>query len=130
MRIKEFLKRYQIVLFLSFLVVALVIIKVTTKKESPTNQSVITTTPTPTMILPTPTPTREEMEESQDIDFNYPLERILPYKTDDFIIEKYVAEQVLKVKAISENKIKIIEEINKWIASYDLEPGSHKIVWE
>ena len=113
-----FKKKYRIVLLLSFLVVTLLIIKVTYKPEIPQIQKPeIIISPTPVLVV-----------ENNDIK-NYPLIEILPYRGNSFDIEEYSAPLTLKVKIKIKDEEKIAKEMTALFGQYKLELDSHTFEW-
>lgn len=57
----------------------------------------------------------------------YPLNKYLPYSTLDFTIQSYSDHLTLKVIVKSQDLEKVKREVNDWIISKGINPGSHKI---
>lgn len=135
MKLFEFLKKYQLILILSFLVVVLIFIKLIYGGENKNQINEIKITPTPT-VIPTiflePTINLNEVKKeiSQDINYNYPLGQILPYSTENFIIERYTKPLVLEVEALNTDKVLVEKEVLEWIAKNEPDGLNHKIVWK
>ena len=73
---------------------------------------------TPT-IMPTPT-----------IDLNFPLQNLLPYQGDRFVINKYTEAKVLQVTTKRTDKTKIKTEIAKWLTDNSVSIEGMSIDWK
>lgn len=131
--LREFIKKYQLIIFLSAIILILLVIKLTNKN---TETSPLLVQPTPTQ-QPTPTVVILKPEEIDtvnnptDRDPNYPLDYLLPYQTKNFEVKKYIEPLVLLIKINDKSNIeKIKTEAQEWVTINEIKIGSHKIVWE
>lgn len=128
MKIIEFVKKYQIILFLSFLVIVLLVLQIVYKTKNQEEISIPTPTPTPTIIKP-----KEidgiSYEVLNDVNPNYPLKKLLPYSTDNFSILGYDDPFTLIVRNISGDEVTNEKEIRQWIEKYIPGDKEHKIVF-
>ncbi|MDD4026829.1 MAG: hypothetical protein PHO75_01405 [Candidatus Shapirobacteria bacterium] len=131
MKLIEFIKKYQLVLILSFLVVVLIIVKFLYRGEDKKEIIVPVITPTPTVLIE-PTVSVEEFktEIGQEINYNYPLAQILPYSTENFKIERYTKPLVIEVEALNSDQVLVEKEVVEWINKNGSTAEKHKIVWK
>lgn len=121
---KQFLKRYFIFIFLSFLVVILIALKLIYKENN--QNEIIKITPTPTII-------NEDINNVGDITEEDPtlyLQDLLPYEEENFIVKNYIEGKVLLVKAKTSDIKKAEEDLRKWLNSVEDRLGENEIVWE
>ena len=140
MKFRDFLKKYQLILVMSAIVVILIAIKLTYNNQTITSTTIktVSLTPTPTVIqelltptiqgLLTPIPTTTTNQEL-DISPDYPLQAQLPYSTKDFIIEDYYAPLILKVKVLIPSIDQAEKEVKQWIVESGMAADSHHFVW-
>lgn len=124
----NFIKKYKLIIFLLILVIILVVVKIISKPDN--NSSNIKTgviTPTPNIVLNL-TPTFVPIILG-DVDFDYPLDSYLPYKTENFIVERYKSPRTLKVQLLSGDKNKAELEIKTWIEGIMQEKDTHILIW-
>jgi hypothetical protein len=74
---------------------------------------------TPT-VMPTSAP---------QINKDYPLWELLPYKGKDFVVDRYIVERELAVKTNADKKI-VSQEVYKWLLENKVATESHKLVFE
>jgi len=108
----KFLKKYFLVLLLSFIAVGMIVFKINYKSDYSQNVSNINTS------------TIENKEN------NYPLENKLPYYGKNFTILEYIEPLVIKIKVVSDNKEDISDEMILFFKENNLEINSHKFVFE
>lgn len=122
----SFIKKYFIVILLFFLVIILIFLKIFYSDKTQNQIAVVEPTPTST-IEPTPT-----IELSIDVIGNYPLYKLIPYKTEDFIVSGYVEPLILDVKTLNKSKTKteMEDEIKLWINNNGIDSNTHKIIWD
>lgn len=123
----SFIKKYSVVIFLFFLVIVLFFLKFLYGEKVSNRTAVTESTPTSTVaIKPTPT-----IELSMDVVGNYPLYKLMPYETDDFIVSGYIEPLILNVKTLNKSKSlsEIEGEVRNWIKENGVNPDSHKIIW-
>lgn len=77
------------------------------------------------LITPTVTPTR-----APQINADYPLWELLPYKGKGFTVDRYIKELELAIKTNSTNKKIISQEVYKWMMENKVATESHKLVFE
>lgn len=133
MKLIEFIKKYQLVLFLSFLVIVLIIIKLIYKEDNKNQIETIvpTSTPSPTVLMePTLSVEKFKTETSLEINYDYPLAQILPYSTENFVIERYTKPLVIEVDALNIDKVLVEKQVMEWINKNGSTAESHKIVWK
>jgi hypothetical protein len=145
MSFANFCKKYQLVLFLSFIVVIMTIIKITYKPEYPIkpNQTVNNISPIPTEIsniIPT------EASKTSTLDLKntasdsaqgkpYSLEKLLPYKGKNFTIVRYTKPQVLEVKVVVTdlNDLSALKEVEtnvkKFLSKNKIDPETYQFEW-
>lgn len=124
----DFIKKYKLIFLLLILVIILIVVKITSKTNtnSPNIENQITPTPT---ITATPTFPLGQNQVFEEVNPDYPLEKALPYKTENFIVEKYKSPMILEVKLLSGDKTKAETEIKTWIESIMEEKNTHTLVW-
>jgi len=131
MKIFNFIKKYQLILFLSFLVIILFFLKIFYKESEENKNNII---PTPIVLTPTKEVTKEK---TNDFDYEvlndgnpeYPLVRLLPYSTDFFKIIGYDDPYTLVVRVKNKNKLEVEEEIKEWIEKNIPGDNEHKIIF-
>lgn len=115
------------VLFLSFLVIILIVLKIVYGDREDNNQV--------NQITPTPTIIKEEIkpeivyEALNDGNPDYPLKKVLPYSTDSFSIIGYDEPFTLLVRIKSGDKTEIEKEVKQWIEKYIPGDTDHKIIY-
>lgn len=128
MKFIEFIKKYQLILFLSFLVVVLIVLKIIYGNSNPDQNNI---------VLPTLTPTPEIIQNTNDIDEEvlndgnpeYPLKKVLPYTTDKFKIIGYDEPYTLVVRIKSGTKTEVEKEIRLWIDKNLPGDSEHKLIF-
>lgn len=126
MKIIEFIKKYQLILFLFFLVVILIVLKLVYGDEDKNQISNLKPTPTEIKI---PESTEISYEALNDGNPEYPLSKLLPYITDNFKIIGYDNPYTLVVRIKSGTKEEIEKEIKQWIKNYIPGDKDHKIIF-
>lgn len=135
---KVFIKKYQLILLLSFTVVVLGLIKMTYKydeKSDPKAQAALkmltpipTITPTPTFelsleppqILETPaSPSAKDLRIDEK---KYPLWNQLPYYGKGFIVDQYSGPGILRVQVSGIDKKIARQEVELWIKKNGIDP--------
>lgn len=81
--------------------------------------------PTTGLITPTVMPTS-----APQINVDYPLWELLPYKGNDYIVDRYTEPGILAVKTIVLNKKVITQEIYDWMIENNVATESHKLIFE
>lgn len=109
-------KRYQLIVFLSFLVVVLAGIKYLYKPDWSNYKT--------TTILITPTPTY--IEKNND----YPLKNILPYIGENFEIVEYEEPLILRVKVKVMDKEAVENEMTALFETQKIDINTHKFNWQ
>ncbi|MFA6518196.1 MAG: hypothetical protein WCV93_00910 [Candidatus Shapirobacteria bacterium] len=126
--IKNKYQKYQILIWLGAIVVAMSVIKITYKpdKNEIINQQIsqpgVTIALTPTVE---PEPPITEPETNYDEDF--PLWQLLPYSGAGFTVDRYLSPKTLGVKIKGIDKKIVEERIKTWLLQNKIEEGSHKI---
>lgn len=128
MKTIEFIKKYQIILFLGFFVVILIVLKLIYGSQNKNQVNQIKIFPTPTMAQQKPTNIISE-EVLNDGNPDYPLKKLLPYSTDKFKIIDYDDPYILLVRIKSGTKIEVEEEIKQWIEKNIPGDKEHKIIY-
>lgn len=130
-----FVKKYQLILFLSFMVIMMAVIKLTYKPSVSTvsqQASFLTPTTLPTLqvsIAPTDSASDSATSWEKVADQTMPLWRLLPYKGEGFTIEAYQNKGVLAVTLNSGTKSEALKAITTWIKQQGVDPTSQKIEW-
>ena len=120
------MKKYNLIILLSFVAVGMGIIKIVYKEGSnQTKIESITPTPTASQLGEQATPTIDS-----SFDKNYPLWRLLPFSGEGFTVEKYVSPLTLSVGLSGANKKTVIKELEKLFEENKIATDSHKLVWE
>ena len=128
MKIKDFYTKYQVFVWLTVIVVAMSVIKITYKPDNLEiiNQQIgqhgTTITLTPTTA---PEPSVTEPETNYDEDF--PLWQLLPYSGAGFTVDRYLSPKTLGVKIKGIDKKIVEERIKQWLLQNKIEEESHKI---
>lgn len=120
MKTNRFIKRYFLILILSFLIVVLAIIKITYKPNLIQN-------PVENMVL-TPIPTIEI--NNNEIKNDYPLKNILPYYGESFDIKNYSGPLTLIIKIKIKDQDKITKEMVNLFKKQGISIESHKFDWQ
>jgi len=125
MKLINFIKKYQLIILLVVVIVLLIFVKLKSKNQSPSN---IQNTPgystqNSESIKPTPTINPEDdPEETLDLDYDFPLGRILPYEGQSFRVERYkdinLLEIIIKNNADYDTAKK---EIDAWLVENGVE---------
>ena len=144
-----FFQKYQLIIGLAFLAGLIISYKILFPQHQINQKPQNSLNPTPT-TWPKPTPTpipfptidpsasylpnQEIIEglkkEQERAEKNYPLWKLLPYNTNDFIISHYTAPLTLVVKKKSSKKIDFLEkEVRNWIRKQGVDPQTHQIIW-
>lgn len=101
------------------------------KNNNQTEVIVPIITPTPVVSVEPTISTKEfQTEISQEINYDYPLAQILPYSTENFIIERYTKPLVIEVEALNSDKVLVEKQVMEWINKNGSTAESHKIVWK
>jgi hypothetical protein len=132
MGIKQFIKKYQIILMLSGILVAMVTVKMfyggkqEAQPVAPASQVI------GTQIKPTETrmPTVTIEPEPTVSESDYPLWQSLPYLGEGFTVEKYTDKLTLliKLKGVDKNIAK--KGVETWLIENGWEKDSHKLMFE
>lgn len=127
---KENIEKYGVVFFLIVIVLVLAIVKIKYGwKES-------SITPTPEKLVPTqsleitPTVATSAAEVLKVDESKYPLWEQLPYSGDGFLVDKYVAPNVLAVQLNGITKTEATKAINVWLKGFGDAGKGHKIEFE
>ena len=116
----NFIKKYLLILLLSFFIVVLTVTKISYKPEINQNPTQI--------VVVSPTPTIEiNIIETKN---NYPLEKILPYSGINFNILNYSKPLTLVVKVKSKDQDKTTKEMLDLFEKQGIDIESHKFEWE
>lgn len=124
------MKKYQIILVLSCIVIVMGFIKLTYKYDpgSATEQpikAIVTAVPTP---IPT---SGEDLSPVPDVnDEKYPAWKLLPYYGQGFVVDRYVAPMTIAVKPKGLDKKLVEIEVKKWLTENKFDGAGHKIQWE
>jgi hypothetical protein len=133
----SFIKKYQVIIFLSFLLGVLIIWKVLLidKETKPAEAPFLTPTPTLTQkIVFTPAPpdnTQEiigENENQKEFLGKYPLVLKLPYPDKNFYL-RYDAPLSLEITSKNGWDEAKKQEILEWIERQGVDSSAHKIEW-
>ena len=129
---KDFLKKYQVILVLSCIVIVMGYIKLTYKfDESQVVDTSLLITPTPqSEMSPTPTPDQESLAVPDLNGEKYPAWKLLPYYGEGFVIDRYVAPMTLAVKPKGLDKKLVETEVKAWLVENKFDGANHKIQWE
>jgi hypothetical protein len=127
MKIIEFVKKYQLILVLSFLIIILLILKLIYGSKNESQTSNIIPTPVPTIIQQELTTISNEA--LNDGNPEYPLQKLMPYSTDNFKILGYDDPFTLIVRNKLGNKTENEKEIRKWIEENLPGDTKHKIIF-
>lgn len=140
---KKFLKKYQLILLLSCILVIIIFIKFSYTDENKVDNGIKTKENIKEIEIlvdleeeykaEIPIIENEEIDNLEDpIDTNpdYPLISLLPYEGEKFIAEEYISEKVLlmKIKGDSFEESRI--EAAEWLIKYEWAPGENTIVWK
>ena len=144
----NFIKKYQVIVFLSFLAGSLLLLKynLTSAKTTPTTEVVptpiITLIPTLTLvptiqISPSLTATTSAATTSSSSNYEIiadklmPLWRLLPYTGKGFVVESYIKEGVLLI-SLKEGttKNRAMLDIAGWIMDNNVDPNTVKLEWK
>lgn len=120
----DFVRKYQVIIWLSFVVVIMTVIKLTYQAPVVVDElRVVEIVPS---VTPTPTVADTSGDEKDD---NYPLWNLLPYKGTGFTVDHYVSPGVLVVylEGIEKNKAKMLVE--GWMESNGAGSSSQTIEW-
>lgn len=128
---KSFWRRYLIVIFLSFAVVTMAIIKYNYQLSQKDGTETVTPTATKT-ITAIPTTVTEPIvpTETEVIDADYPLWDKLPYSGRGFVIDRYTDPLTLAVKIKGIDKKIIKQDVDIWLEENGVNPETHEVVWE
>ena len=129
MKIIEFIKKYQLILMLVLLVIILIVLKLVYGNENKNQTSNLSPTPTVISLLISPKPTEISYEVLNDGNPDYPLQKLLPYSTDNFKIIGYDEPYTLVVKIKSGTKEENEKEIKQWIDKNFSGNTDHKIIF-
>jgi hypothetical protein len=125
MNVKDFLKKYQLVLVLSFIVISLFIIKQVYGYKGNEVVEEIKISPTPTMVIITPTISEKEATETARI------RSLIPYSNKDFTVVDYEASSsTFKIKTDLKSKENVIQKIIVWLQKNNLDPVKYQVVFE
>lgn len=124
----QFIKKYQLILVLSFIAISLGVIKITYGyKENLNDKNLI---PSITPIITKEVESAEiSMEESNLASSSAKKNLSLPYTTKDFIVEDFDNLSTFKVKLLSEDKASAIQGIITWLEENDLNPAKYQVVF-
>jgi len=128
MKTIEFIKKYQIILFLSFFVVVLIVLKLiyNNGNKNQVDDKVLIPTPTLSRLTPTKGISYEVLNDGNP---DYPLKKLLPYSTDKFKIIGYDDPFILVVRIKSGTNIEVEKEIREWIEKNIPGDKEHKIIF-
>lgn len=107
-----FLKKYQVILVLSAVVMGMWWIR----KNYQWKEEV-------SVAAPTPTGATEEMKDSQ-----YPLWKKLPYFGEGFVVEKYIEPMTLKIESKGLDGEIVEKKVKEWLEENKEASDSHKLV--
>ena len=103
------------------------IIKLSYKEEKKGEEPQLT--PTPTQIPISPMISNFSYEEINDGNPEYPLQKKLPYTTDNFTIIGYDEPFTLVVRDKIGNQERVKGEVKEWIETYIPDDTKHKLVF-
>lgn len=119
----QFLKKYQLILLLSFLAISMFIVKLFYGYKGTEVKPLAQISPTPIVtIIPTVVVEKEASESATN-------KLILPYTTKDFIVEEFDSVSTFKVKLLNSDKSVVIQEIIKWLEKNKLNPVDYQVVF-
>lgn len=120
----EYLKKYQIIIFLSLVVGMMAWIKLTYK---PTVEETVVVKPTISVPTPTAVPTTEISEAEKAADEQMPLWRLLPYQGENFLVKSYsdIDKLVVIKKGIS--KVETEKRVKQWLMERGQDPEKYKL---
>ena len=134
----NFIKKHSIVIFLVFLVIVLGLLRFFYGNTGE-NTTTITPTSTPTTTQKNTTENNPAVtakptfnpELSVDVAGNYPLLKLMPYQTSDFIVDSYIEPLILNVKILNKDKTlsEIETKVRQWIKENGADPNTHQIIW-
>ncbi|MDD2483002.1 MAG: hypothetical protein PHE32_00520 [Candidatus Shapirobacteria bacterium] len=155
MNIKEFIKKYSIIIFLSLLVIVFIFVKIYfgEKNSIPIDNSLV---PTPTVIeskglskeilteygnvqtkedlnVLLSKLSEDQINQLPEIDPHYSLKLILPYESETFIVKSYLKANVLLVKAVGNDFEKSKNDLMLWLNKKKEGQGEEafdEVVWE
>lgn len=118
----EFLRKYQIIIGLSFVVMVMAVVKMVYKPtEEPVLKEIVVTI-TPTAVPTVPTDNYEEKADKL-----MPLWRLLPYQGDGFVVENYAEVGVLIVRKKSITEAETKKRVEKWIVDQKQDPKEYQL---
>lgn len=132
MKLINFIKKYKWVLVILTIVIIMLIISNGQKNSNDLPVS-LKTQITPTIVNKNQiiNPANVQPEETLDINPDYPIQQVLPYIGDGFIVDSYLAPFVLEVKVKNKSDISKAEPLlKKWLLEYESTPGENKITWK
>lgn len=128
---KELLRKYSIIVFLSFLVIVLIFLKViyrNTGKQAENNKIIPTVIP---IIESTPTPFPSTQTDSYDPEPGYIYTIFLPYQGEKIRIEKYIKPYILEILIKKEGDEAEAEiEAKKWLEENETYPENTSFVFK
>lgn len=143
---KEFLKKYQLILFLSCVLVIVLFVKLFYIPENEGSEIEMVPVAEPTKSIINLREENNEIEDKEDelfldedfeseeeifdINPDYPLIYLLPYEGERFIAEDYVSEKVLLVKIKGDSFEESRNELQEWLDENEGLPGENTIVWK
>jgi hypothetical protein len=127
-KIEDFYRKYQILIWLTAIVVAMAVIKITYKPDNSeiSNQQISQHGVTVTLV-PTMEPEEPVTEPETNYDEDFPLWQLLPYSGAGFTVDRYLSPKTLGVKIKGIDKKIVEERIKQWLLQNKIEEGSHKI---
>lgn len=125
---KYFLKKYQLILFLSFVAISLFFIKI---NNSYKNVEVKTQTQIPTTITPTSIIKKEENETEviKESSESAKIKTLIPYVNKDFVIESFDSIKTFKVKTLTSDKVVVAQGMLKWFQENKLKATDYQVVF-
>lgn len=119
MNLRDFTRKYGLIIGLSFLVILMIGIKIANKNTEWEN------------IEENNSENKEETvatEEEINLKNDYPLWEKLPYNGDGFTVERYEGKLTLMVNNQNEEVLKTIKEINNWFLENNIATESHRLI--
>lgn len=132
MKLINFIKKYQLIIFLVVIIVFLAFVKLKFSSNDPIpaqkNSSIFQNYSLNNNLTPTLTPKQNEeqiIEESDgyiDLDYDFPLGRILPYNGKSFKVERYKDINLLEVIVKNGYDFETVKrEVDDWLIENGVE---------
>ncbi len=140
MNLFQFVKKYQLILILSFIAISLFIIKSVYGYKDSGVKPEISISPTPSAsaeISPTNIPTIPVSSSSsklktsiiKEVSKSATNKLKLPYSSKNFIVQEFDSVNTFKVKLLNPDKAVVIQEIIKWLEKNGLNPVDYQVVF-